>query len=104
VTWENVTRGNLTRENVTRGNEIRGNVILGNVIRGNVIRGNVIRGNVIQGNLIRGNVTRVRAPVAEWSKVLGFYRFATSASGSNLVRPAKIFIEYLEFSSVPAPL
>jgi hypothetical protein len=32
-----------------------------------------------------------RAPVAEWSKVLGFYRFATSASGSNLVRPAKIF-------------
>jgi hypothetical protein len=32
-----------------------------------------------------------RAPVAEWSKVLGFYRFATSAPGSNLVRPGKNF-------------
>jgi hypothetical protein len=29
--------------------------------------------------------------VAEWSKVLGFFRFATSAPRSNLVRPAKSF-------------
>jgi hypothetical protein len=34
---------------------------------------------------------RIRAPVADWSKVLGFYRFATSAPGLNFVRPAKNF-------------
>jgi hypothetical protein len=45
--------------------------------------------NLIQKSL--QILLNIRAPVAEWSKVLGFYRFATSAPGSNLVRPAKSF-------------